>query len=94
VRTRAGSWRPCPRATLDQALASVPPGARDATATAAREGFLAGFNEILVAGGGQALAGAVAALWLVRERDIEHGQQTAREAPAHARGAVPEAGPA
>jgi EmrB/QacA subfamily drug resistance transporter len=79
---------------LDQALASVPPGARDATATAAREGFLAGFNEILVAGGGLALAGAVAALWLVRERDIEHGQEAAHEAPARAGAAVPEAGAA
>jgi hypothetical protein len=30
----------------------------------------------------------------VRERDIEHGQETAREAPAPAGAAVPEAGAA
>jgi hypothetical protein len=40
-------------------------------ANAAREGFLAGINQILMLGGIFALAGSVAALWLVRERDIE-----------------------
>ena len=43
-------------------------------ADAAREGFLAGFNEILMLGGIFAFAGAVAALWLVREGDIERGE--------------------
>jgi predicted MFS family arabinose efflux permease len=38
--------------------------------TAAREGFFAGFNEILLIGGGLALAGAVAALLLVRPEDM------------------------
>ena len=37
---------------------------------AAREGFFAGFNEILLIGGGLALAGAVAALLLVRPQDM------------------------
>jgi EmrB/QacA subfamily drug resistance transporter len=37
---------------------------------AAREGFFAGFNEILLIGGGLAFAGAVAALALVRRRDM------------------------
>jgi EmrB/QacA subfamily drug resistance transporter len=40
--------------------------------TAAREGFFAGFNEILLIGGGLALAGAVAALVLVRPKDMKH----------------------
>jgi EmrB/QacA subfamily drug resistance transporter len=56
---------------LDQALAAVPPQAHQAVAHAAREGFLAGFNDVLVLGGVLSLAGAVLALWLVREREIE-----------------------
>jgi hypothetical protein len=56
---------------LDQALASVPPGAREAVGNAAREGFLAGFNDIALLGGLVAIAGAVAVALLVRERDIE-----------------------
>ena len=56
---------------VDAVLASVPAGARETVAGAAREGFLAGINEILVLGGVLAAAGALAALWLVRERDIE-----------------------
>jgi EmrB/QacA subfamily drug resistance transporter len=76
---------------LDQALASVPPGSRDTVETAAREGFLAGFNEILVAGGALALVGSLLALWLVRERDIEHGQEAEEGARPEAEGrAVPE----
>ena len=68
-------------------------GARRAAATtvadAAREGFLSGLNEILMLGGILAIAGAVAALWLVRERDIERGEALE---PERARGssAVPE----
>jgi EmrB/QacA subfamily drug resistance transporter len=56
---------------LDQALAAVPPPARDAAANAAREGFLTGLNDVLLLGGLVGFAGAVAALWLVREREIE-----------------------
>ena len=37
---------------------------------AAREGFFAGFNEILMIGGVLALAGAVAAVLLVRPQDM------------------------
>src|SRR5215204_3544950 len=59
---------------LDAALAPVPPGAREGVATAAREGFLAGFNEILMLGGILALAAALVSLWLVRERDIERAE--------------------
>ena len=57
--------------TLDQALAAVPPPAREAAAHAAREGFLTGLNDVLLLGGLVGFAGAVAALWLVREREIE-----------------------
>ncbi len=56
---------------LHQAVASVPPGGRGAAAHAAREGFLAGFNDVLTLGGLLCLGGAVLALWLVREREIE-----------------------
>ena len=37
---------------------------------AAREGFFAGFNEILLIGAGLAIAGAVAAVLLVRPQDM------------------------
>jgi EmrB/QacA subfamily drug resistance transporter len=57
--------------SLDQALAAVPPQSHQAVAHAAREGFLAGFNDVLMLGGVLSLAGAVLALWLVREREIE-----------------------
>jgi EmrB/QacA subfamily drug resistance transporter len=57
--------------SLDQALGAVPPPARQATAHAAREGFLAGLNDVLMLGGFVALAGAVLALLLVREGEIE-----------------------
>jgi predicted MFS family arabinose efflux permease len=59
---------------LDNALANVPAGSRAGVANAAREGFLAGMNDILMLGGIFALAGSVAALWLVRERDIERSE--------------------
>jgi EmrB/QacA subfamily drug resistance transporter len=57
--------------SLHQAMASVPPGSRQAATDAAREGFLAGFNDVLTLGGLLCLAGAVLALWLVRESEIE-----------------------
>src|SRR5919109_1452214 len=56
---------------LDTAVASVPPGAREGVAGAAREGFLSGLNEILLLGGILSFAAAMVALWLVRERDID-----------------------
>jgi EmrB/QacA subfamily drug resistance transporter len=59
---------------LDHALASVPAGARGAVGNAAREGFLAGFNEIMLIGGGVAIAGAIAAALLVREHAIERDE--------------------
>jgi EmrB/QacA subfamily drug resistance transporter len=57
--------------SLDQALAAVPPQSQQAVTHAAHEGFLAGFNDVLMLGGVLSLAGAVLALWLVREREIE-----------------------
>jgi hypothetical protein len=38
---------------------------------AAGGGFLAGLNDVLMLGGLLSIAGAVLALWLVREREIE-----------------------
>ena len=55
---------------LDQALSGVPAPARDVVENAAREGFLSGFNEILVLGGCLSFIGAILALWLVRQGDI------------------------
>jgi hypothetical protein len=56
---------------LPQAVAALPAGAREAAANAAQQGFLHGLNEILVLGAILSFAGAVFALWLVREGDIE-----------------------
>jgi EmrB/QacA subfamily drug resistance transporter len=67
--------------SVDQALAAVPPGARDQVATAANEGFIAGINDILMLGGLLSIAGALVALWLVRERDIERESPIEVEAP-------------
>jgi MFS family permease len=64
---------------LPQALASAPQQAQPALRNAAEQGFLHGLNEILVLGALLSFAGAVAALWLVREREIE--RETAAEAP-------------
>jgi len=66
---------------LDAALANVPAGSRGAVGNAAREGFLSGLNEILMLGGIFALAGAVAAIWLVRERDIQRTEAVEEELP-------------
>src|SRR3954454_7752678 len=57
--------------SLHQELAGVPQQAQPAIEHAAREGFLAGFNDVLTLGGLLCLAGAALALWLVREREIE-----------------------
>ena len=51
-------------------------------ANAARQGFLSGLNTILVIGGLLALAGAVAAAWLVREHEIEREAPEVTPAPA------------
>lgn len=56
---------------LPQAVAGLPGGARDTARNAAEQGFIHGLNEILVLGALLSFAGAVLALWLVREGDIE-----------------------
>jgi EmrB/QacA subfamily drug resistance transporter len=66
---------------LQQALAGFPPEARQAVSDAAREGFLSGLNEVLMLGGFVSVAGAVLALWLVREREIDR-QPAGVTAPA------------
>jgi predicted MFS family arabinose efflux permease len=45
-------------------------GAPDQVADAAREGFLAGFNQISLIGAGLAIAGAIASFLLVRPSDV------------------------
>jgi predicted MFS family arabinose efflux permease len=57
--------------SLHQALAAVPPQSQQMVEHAAREGFLAGFNDVLQLGALLCFAGAALALWLVREREIE-----------------------
>jgi hypothetical protein len=70
---------------LDQALSGVSPQAQQQVANAAHEGFLAGFNDVLTLGALLCFAGAVLALWLVREREIERAEPAlatqGREAP-------------
>ena len=56
---------------LDHALSAFPPQAQHVVSNAARDGFLTGFNEVLTLGALLCFAGAVLALWLVREREIE-----------------------
>jgi EmrB/QacA subfamily drug resistance transporter len=56
---------------LDQALAAVPPDSQQVVASAAGEGLLAGLNDVLTLGALLSFAGAVLALWLVREREID-----------------------
>jgi len=78
---------------LDHALTQVPAGSREQVADAAREGFVAGFNTISVLGGILALAAAIGAFLLVRERDIERGEVETVESevgPAPAPTAIPE----
>ena len=60
---------------LQAALRAVPHGARAAVASATRDGFLSGLNTILVIGAAVAFAGALLALWLVREHEIERDAQ-------------------
>ena len=58
--------------SLHQALAAIPAQIRPRVSTAAHQGFLYGFNDLLTLGGLVCFAGALLALLLVREREIEH----------------------
>lgn len=69
---------------LDGALAAFPAGARETIAAAAGEGFLAGLNEVLVIGAMLSFAGAVLALWLVRESEIERDPDQGEALPESA----------
>src|SRR3954454_10476799 len=64
---------------LGEAVSALPAQAQNVAANAAQQGFLHGLNEILVLGGILSFAGAVFALWLVRESDIE--RETLVETP-------------
>jgi EmrB/QacA subfamily drug resistance transporter len=67
---------------LPEALAATPGPLRDATRSAAEQGFLHGLNEIILLGALLSFAGAIVAVWLVREREIERetSEATAFEA--------------
>jgi EmrB/QacA subfamily drug resistance transporter len=65
---------------LGHILAATPPGARPGVAHAVREGFLSGLNEVLLIGSVVCFIGAVLALWLVRENDIEREPEPIVEA--------------
>jgi EmrB/QacA subfamily drug resistance transporter len=67
--------------TLDLASSSLPPASRQAAVDAAREGLLAGLNNVLTLGALLSFAGAVLALWLVREREIERHPKASSERP-------------
>jgi EmrB/QacA subfamily drug resistance transporter len=64
---------------LGQALSGLPPHAHDVVFNAAREGFLTGFNDVLTLGALLSFAGALLALWLVREHEIEREPLEAAE---------------
>ena len=90
-RPKRATWskRP-PRGRCRRRSRRCPSGARELTRNAAEQGFLHGLNEILLLGALLSFAGAVLALWLVREGDIE--RETAgrdrlrgRAAPGRAR---------
>ena len=76
---------------LDGVLSAVPPQAQESVANAANQGMLAGLNEVLVLGALLSFAGALFALWLVREDEIE--REPVEAEPEHRREpeGVPEA---
>jgi len=57
------------------ALHAVPAYARGSIINATQQGFLSGLNAILVIGGVTTLVAAALALWLVREKEIERGEE-------------------
>jgi predicted MFS family arabinose efflux permease len=73
---------------LGSALGAVPQQAHALVVNATREGFLSGLNTILVIGAVLALAGALAALWLVRENEIERDQPELAISPEHELAAI------
>jgi EmrB/QacA subfamily drug resistance transporter len=69
---------------LTGATRALPHGAREVAVNATRDGFLTGLNTVLLIGGIIALLGAVLALWLVREREIERDELVSAPAPVAA----------
>jgi predicted MFS family arabinose efflux permease len=61
---------------LGQAVSGLPGQTQDVARGAAEQGFLHGFNEILVLGAALSLIGSILSLWLVREREIERESVT------------------
>jgi MFS family permease len=78
--------------SLHQALATVPQQSQPAISHAAREGFLAGFNDVLTLGALLCFAGAALAFWLVRESEIEREPVEPKGEPTSE--TVPQAAPA
>jgi hypothetical protein len=76
---------------LDQALAAVAPQARQVVSNAAGAGFLAGLNTVLTLAALLSFAGAVLALWLVREHEIQRPPMEPEREPKPESEALPEA---
>jgi EmrB/QacA subfamily drug resistance transporter len=76
---------------LDQALAAVAPQARQVVADVAGAGFLAGLNAVLILAALLNFAGAVLALWLVREHEIQRPPMEPEREPKPESEALPEA---
>ena len=71
---------------LNQAIAAVSQPAKELVENAARQGFLAGLNAILVMGAAVSFTGAVLAIWLIREHEIQrHTPEREPETPSRAR---------
>jgi EmrB/QacA subfamily drug resistance transporter len=60
---------------LGAATKALPAGARVAVVNATHQGFLNGLNTILTIGGIVTIGAAVLALWLVREHEIDRGEE-------------------
>jgi hypothetical protein len=78
---------------IDAVLASVPAQAQDTVANVAGQGVLAGLNLVLVLGALLSFAGALLAMWLVREDEIDREPVEPEPEPERRREpeAVPEA---
>ena len=68
---------------LPQAVSHLPQQVQGKVQSAAEQGFLHGLNEILLLGALLSFAGAIAALWMVREGDIER-EEVVEGAPLEA----------
>jgi EmrB/QacA subfamily drug resistance transporter len=71
---------------VPELLASLPPAVRGRVAVALRGGFAAGINDALIVTGALALAGAVCALALIRNKDFVRRQDTDEPGAAAAEG--------